>query len=404
MASSGSRARLHNRSRGFRSEGYQLQSRVAFYAYYVTLYGPVAITISFLPLWIKSHGLNEQQVGQLFAFGSLLGLAINPIVGLIADMWGSRRSVLLILLGGSSAAALLLLNARSPVWVFAAYMAMQACSTALIPLSESIVLSSTTRFGLDFGRLRGIGSLSVVFVTVALGAVLDRIGLDNVVLALAFFYLIQTAMATWLPNARVVASRATKASLVQVLRLPGFVFFLCGAAVSQACHGLFYAYNAILWKSLGLSSSSIGALWSLGVLVEILTFVLGSRILARVSAPTLILCACLGGVLRWALLAEAQHPSTLIIVQLLQAATLSCTQLGAAQFIKTTVPPQAISSGTGVYAATVGILTAVTVYGGSHLYAAFGGRAFALSAVLCFGAAIATALLRQSVVPLRLQA
>jgi len=360
------------------------------------MYGPVAITISFLPLWIKAHGLSEQQIGQLFAFGALLGIVINPIVGLMADLRENRKGVLIVLLIGSTAAALSLLNARTPVWLFAAYVAMYACSNALIPLSESIVLSNSTRLGLDFGRLRGIGSLSVVFVTGALGAVLDLISLDYVVLALALFYLIQTALATLLPNARVVANRTTKASLVMVLRLPGFVFFLCSAAVSTACHGLFYAYNAILWKSLGLSSSSIGALWGLGVLVEILTFVLGSRILARVSAPTLLLCACLGGVLRWALLSEAQHPSTLIIVQLLQAATLSCTQLGAAQFIRTTVPPQAMSTGTGLYAATVGILTAAILYGGSHLYAAFGGRAFALSAVLCLGAAIAAALLRVS--------
>lgn len=381
-----------------------MQTRAAFYVYYVALYGPVAVTISFLPLWMKSQGLTTQQLGQLLAFGALLQLAINPLVGMIADARESRKNVLLILLGGSSVGALLLLSARSPVWVVAAYAAMHACCTALIPLSESIVLNNATRFGLDFGRLRGIGSLAVVFITVTLGAALDRIGLNYVALALVFFYLIQTAMATRLPDVRIQATRATKASLMQVLRLPGFVPFLCSAGVSQACHGLFYAYNAILWQSLGLSSSSIGALWSLGVSVEILVFVLGSRILAHIPAPTLLLYACLAGVVRWGLLAEAGGLSTLVIVQFLQGATLSCTQLSAANFIKTTVPPHAISRGTGVYAATVGMLTAAIIFGGSHLYAAFGGRAFVLSAVLCLGAAIATAFLRRPVLPFPRQA
>lgn len=370
--------------------------RAAFYGYYVALYVPVAVTISFLPLWIKSRGLSEQQIGLLFAVGALLALVINPVVGLIADTRQSRKNVLLVLLAGSSAAALLLLNAHGPAWVFAAYAVTRACSTSLIPLSESITLRNATRFGLDFGRLRGVGSLSVVLTTAALGAALDHYGLDGVALALALSYMLQTAMAAWLPNMRVAVTRATKTPLIQVLRLPGFALFLCAAAASQACHGLFYTYSAIHWKSFGLSSSVIGGLWSLGVLAEVGAFMLGSRVLARVSAPTLLLCACLGGVLRWTLLAEAGgQAGILIIAQLLQAFTLSFTQLAVAQYIKTTVPPKALSSGTGIYAATVGILTAATVYGGSHLYAAFGGLAFALSAALCLFAAVAAWLLRR---------
>ncbi len=376
------------------SGGGHAAARAAFYGYYVALYAPVAVTISFLPLWIKSRGLDEHQVGLLFAVGALLALLINPVVGLVADTRESRKSVLLLLLAGSSAAALLLLNVRGPLWVFAAYAATRACSTGLIPLSESMALSGAARFGLDFGRLRGVGSLSVVVTTAALGAALDRYGLDGVALALVLAYVLQTAMAACLPDVRVAAARTAKAPLRRVLRLPGFALFLCGAAASQACHGLFYTYSAIHWKSLGLSSSVIGALWSLGVLAEVAAFMLGGRLLARLSAPSVLLLACLGGVLRWTLVAEAGQAGTLVIAQLLQAATLSLTQLGAAQYIRTTVPADALSSGTGIYAATVGLLTAATVYGGSHLYAHFGGHAFALSAALCVMGAVAAATLR----------
>lgn len=370
-------------------------ARAAFYGYYVALYAPVAVTISFLPLWIKSRGLNEHQIGLLFAIGALLALLINPVVGLIADTRESRKNVLLVLLAGSSAAALLLLNVSGPLWVFAAYAATRACSTGLIPLSESMALSGAARFGLDFGRLRGVGSLSVVVTTAVLGLALDRYGLDAVALALALFYMAQTTMAACLPDVRVAASRSTKAPLVRVLRVPGFPLFLCAAAASQACHGLFYTYSAIHWKALGLSSSVIGGLWSLGVLAEVVAFMLGGRLLAHLSAPSLLLFACLGGVLRWGLVAESAQIGTLVMAQLLQAATLSFTQLSAAQYIKTTVPPDTLSSGTGTYAAAVGLLTAATVYGGSHLYAAFGGHAFALSAMLCLLGAGAAATLRR---------
>jgi PPP family 3-phenylpropionic acid transporter len=290
---------------------------------------------------------------------------------------------------------MLLQNLQGALWVFGIYAATRALSTSLIPLSESIALTAVSRFRLDFGRLRGVGSMAVVVTTVALGAVVDRYGLDFVAWALAFLYLIQTAAAGLLPSLRATSSQVRKVPLVQVMRLPGFALFLCCAASSQACHGLFYTYSVIYWKSLGLSSSVIGVLWSLGVLAEIVVFMLGDRIMARLSAATLILAGCVGGVVRWTLLAEGEHLGVMLVVQLLQATTLGFTQLGAAQFIKTAVPEQAISSGSGIYAAAVGGLTAAAVYGGSRLYAAFGGQAFALSTVMCLGGAVAATLLRR---------
>ncbi|MBA3774281.1 MAG: MFS transporter [Ramlibacter sp.] len=369
-----------------------------FYAYYAALYGPVAITISFLPLWIRSNGLTEQQVGQLFAVGALIKLVVNPIVGLVADASESRKNVLLSLVAMSCILALLLQHARVPAWVFYSFIVLQACSAAVVPLSESIVLGNASRLGLDFGRLRSIGSVSVAVITVALGAALDWVGLEFVALALTLCYLILGVIAIGLPDFRAVRTHS-KASLLQLLRQKAFILFLCSAAVSQACHGLFYVYSAILWKSLGLSSTSIGALWSFGVLVEVLVFVFGSRILALISAPTLVLLACIGGVVRWTLLAEAGDLGTLVVVQALQAATLSCTQVGAAEFIKTNVRQQAMSTGTGIYWGTVGVLTSAIVYGGSYLYSTFEGRAFFLSAVLCLGATVSAALLRHCVIP-----
>ncbi|HEX7894726.1 hypothetical protein [Variovorax sp. Varisp62] len=62
--------------------------------------------------------------------------------------------------------------------------------------------------------------------------------------------------------------------------------------------------------------------------------------------------------------------------------------------------PKTISSGIGVHAATVAILTTATLNGDSPPYAALEGGAFALSAVLIFATA---ALLRQSFAPPRQQ-
>ncbi|MGO4808674.1 MFS transporter [Cupriavidus sp. 2MCAB6] len=116
---------------------------------------------------------------------------------------------------------------------------------------------------------------------------------------------------------------------------------------------------------------------------------------ARISAPALIALACAAGILRWSMIGLAETASVAMLAQLLQGATLGFTQLGAAQYIRTRVPEQVISSGTGLYAACAGLLTASCVLLGSFLFASVGGRAFLLTSAMC-GAGLAAALALQA--------
>jgi len=355
----------------------------AFYLYYIALYAPVAITISFFPLWIRAQGLDDRQTGLVMALGAALAVLVNPAVGAIADQYRSRKAILLALVGGSVLSAGLLFSAEGFVGVLLVFLATKAFSASLIPLSESMALAGVPRYGLDFGRLRSAGSMSVVAVSVALGWLVDRAGTEVIAIAFLVTYLGQGILALMLPNDDIAVRHTVKGPLLQVLQVPGFSLFLASAAVSQACHGFFYSYSALYWKSVGFSASTIGYLWALGVLAEIAAFTCGSLLAARISPPALIALACAAGVLRWSLTGLAQTPGVAMLAQLLQGATLGFTQLGAAQYVRTRVPAQVLSSGTGLYAACTGLLTAACVFAGSFLFASVGGRAFLLTAAMC---------------------
>ncbi|WP_059412144.1 MFS transporter [Cupriavidus basilensis] len=355
----------------------------AFYLYYIALYAPVAITISFFPLWIRAQGLDDRQTGLVMALGAALAVLVNPAVGAIADQYRSRKAILLALVGGSVLSAGLLFSAEGFVGVLLVFLATKAFSASLIPLSESMALAGVPRYGLDFGRLRSAGSMSVVAVSVALGWLVDRAGTEVIAIAFLVTYLGQGILALMLPNDDIAVRHTVKGPLLQVLQVPGFSLFLASAAVSQACHGFFYSYSALYWKSVGFSASTIGYLWALGVLAEITAFTCGSLLAARISPPALIALACAAGVLRWSLTGLAQTPGVAMLAQLLQGATLGFTQLGAAQYVRTRVPAQVLSSGTGLYAACTGLLTAACVFAGSFLFASVGGRAFLLTAAMC---------------------
>ena len=126
----------------------------------------------------------------------------------------------------------------------------------------------------------GLGLLANVAVSVALGWLVDRAGTEVIAIAFLVTYLGQGILALMLPNDGIAVRHTVKGPLLQVLQVPGFSLFLASAAVSQACHGFFYSYSALYWKSLGFSASTIGYLWALGVLAEITSFTCGSLLAA----------------------------------------------------------------------------------------------------------------------------
>lgn len=365
----------------------------AFYLYYVALYAPVAIIISFFPLWIRAQGLTDRQTGLVLALGSALAVVVNPLVGAMADQARSRKTILLVLVAGSVASAGLLFAVDGFVGVLLVFLAMRACATSL-SLSESIALGSVSRYGFNFGRLRSAGSMSVVAMSVILGWLIDRAGAGVIAWVLLVAYIAQGLFAMTLPGDSVRVGQRVRGPVMQVLRLPGFALLLGSAAVSQACHGFFYSYSVLFWKSVGFPASVIGYLWALGVVAEIVVFSVSGRIVARIAAPGLIALACMAGVLRWTLIGLAPRVDVAIVAQLLQGATLALTQLGAAEYIRTRVPAAVLSSGTGVYAACGGLFTAFCVYLGSFLFPSVGGRAFLLSSALCTLGAILALILR----------
>ena len=62
-----------------------------------------------------------------------------------------------------------------------------------------------------------------------------------------------------------------------LLRDPGFVCIILASALIQGSHAAYYIFASIVWKQSGLGGLTIAALWSLGVLAEIVLFAVSPR-------------------------------------------------------------------------------------------------------------------------------
>ena len=84
---------------------------------------------------------------------------------------------------------------------------------------------------------------------------------------------------------------------------PPVLGLLLAAALMQASHGPYYVFFSIYLEAEGFEPGVIGALWSLGVIAEVVMFAVLPPLLGRFALGHVFLCCFLLTTIRWLLLA-----------------------------------------------------------------------------------------------------
>lgn len=367
---------------------------MVFYAFYIALYAQIAIGITFMPLWLKAQGLSEATIGMCMAAAAIVAVVLNPLVGAFADRTRRNKAILIGLVVCATCATVAMTAISGAVLVVVVYLIYRSLSSPLVPLAESILIANLTAFRLDFGQVRAWGSASVVATTLLCGFLVDWFDTRAIVWLLLVALLAQVAASRGLPSRAGDAQAViTYTTILRALRSRSFLMLLCSAAISQACHGVFYAYSTFRWLEAGHSTSAIGIFWSIGVGVEIVAFVFGGRITARLLPGKIIRIACIAGILRWGIFGLSAELAPTLVVQLLQGATLGLTQIGVAAYLRQSVAPEFLSSASGVYSASVGLITGLAILASARLYPISSSYVFLFTALLCVFGTVAAALM-----------
>ena len=117
---------------------------------------------------------------------------------------------------------------------------------------------------------------------------------------------------------------------------------------------MLYGFGSEDWLGAGISESTIGRLWAIGVIAEIVLFVYGERVLARIGPAGLLACAGIGGIVRWSFLAEVHAVGPLFALQILHAASFAAMHLGAMSWIRRTFSGAELHRATALYVAVAG--------------------------------------------------
>jgi PPP family 3-phenylpropionic acid transporter len=350
--------------------------------FYAALCMVLGVQMPFLPVWFTAKGLDPAAIGLALAIPSVVRLFAIPIATRIADRHDATRAVMIVCSMAAVIGYASVGFAPSSGTIMAAVALASCFYTPLMTLADAYALPGLRQHGKSYGPVRSWGSAAYIAGTLGGGLLLDLVAETQLIWAVVGVLIVNAAAAAGLGplgrnTAEVSAQRASVTALLRDIRL---LAMMSAAALIQASHAVYYGFSALQWQAAGLGGMTIGALWALGVLAEIVLFAVSARL--PLNPLALLFAGAAGAVLRWGAMAFDPPPALLLILQCLHALSFGATHLGALGAVVRAAPAGLGASAQGYLAVVLGLVMAVAMGVSGALYARWGVHAYAAMALL----------------------
>lgn len=360
---------------------------------YFTYFFAYSIFLPFWSVWLQGEGIDAEMIGVLLGVGlaaRFLGaMFITPLVKEPSKLITALRLLAGLSLIFSVGFALGSLWA----WLLFVMIGFNLFFAPMVPLGDSLAGTWQKQFTFDYGKIRVWGSIAFIIGSSLMGYLAGVWGNKAIMVALivSCLALLLGAMLrpAIMPMGAAKIEGGNKVTFKQLIADKNVVRFLICVTLLQGAHAAYYGFASLFWKEAGYSDLVIGNLWSLGVVAEVIVFMLSHRLFRRWSARNLLLLSAFCGIIRWGLMGAFTALPVLIVVQILHSGTFTICHLAAMRFISARKENEIIPL-QGVYSAlaTGGGLAVLTIIVG-YIYErvpAHHGVVFYLMALLAIPA------------------
>lgn len=365
--------------------------------FYAGYFLSVGVLLPFWPVWLASRGLTAAEIGLVLAVSQWAKVAATPATGNFADRSGDPRRVMLALAIVGFAAYALCFPARGLASLMILNAATAASLGALLPVGDSLAITTTQQGHVDFGRVRVWGTIAFIVATLIGGRILSGRAAD-VILVLAVALTALNVGSCWLlpRSATHLATAITRESAWRLMLTRRHLAFLASTTLIAASHSVYYAFGTLRWQAQGFSDTTIAWLWAEGAAAEAVFLFWGAKAVARFGPARLMALGAAAGAVRWTVLALTGDLRLLVMAQLLHAGTVAAAGLGGIHYLGRTIPPAQAATGQAITAAVVGgVGYGVFMPVAGVLYGAYGGYAYLAMAALAAASAVAALMLER---------
>nr|WP_183910284.1 MFS transporter [Simiduia aestuariiviva] len=302
---------------------------------YFAYFALVGVLVPFLSLYLQALGYSGYDIGLLTATLMVTRILAPNIWGWLSDRRGRRMAWIRI---GNLAALVSFLGifvSTEFYWLMWVLFSFSFFWNAVLPQFEVVTIAHLAPRTGRYSLVRQWGSLGFFIAVVCLGYWFEGDRILSLPVIAAACLVVLWLSSLYVPEAPQSLDTAGARSIRGRVGQPAIILFLVIAFLLQVSHGPYYTFFSMYLASAGYSAATIGWLWALGVVAEIVLFWCMHRLMARTSLVTLLLWGVGLTALRWALIAVfVSQIEVLIFAQLLHAASFGLTHALAIEWIR----------------------------------------------------------------------
>ncbi len=358
-------------------------------ALYIALFIFSGVQLPFFPVWLKAKGIDPSLIGLVIAVPSLVRVFGIPFAAREADRRDALRQAIMICACISAIAFVLVGLSAGAVAIFLTYALASVFYAPVMPLTETYALKGLTVRGRAYGPVRLWGSVSFIAASFITGLAIEIMPARHLIwiMVVASALIAMTAVA--LKPIAVEPRPASPPPTARrgLLRDRGFIAVLAAASLIQASHAVYYGFSALQWRGDGLSGGSIGALWAIGVIAEIVLFAFQGRL--PVSSTGLLMLGAAGALARWGVMMINPPAALLPFLQILHALSFGATHLGALTYVARHAGEGQAATAQGHLAIALSAVMAAASAVSGPLYARYGVASYAAMALMAVAGGVA---------------
>ncbi len=305
------------------------------------------VFIGFAAVYLQALGYSNSALGAILAAGNLLGALLGPGLSSWIDrdarVTAARLTPPVLAAQAASLALLVCFPVRGAVTTvcFTLYIAFGTAVNSLnLKLYDDAVYAGLR---VDYAFARGFGSLAYVLVSVALGALVERVSARAVPLAglalSAFQFAAYLQLSRRIPSAGAQGAAAAQGRPMAAFARanPRFCVLLLGTAI------IFFAHNTIanflinVTRNVGGDTGTMGFVNGFMALVEIPVMLLYSRLFGKKKPAVLLRISFVFFTLKTAAVAAARSVPALTAAFLLQAPSFALYTAAVVPYVSETV-------------------------------------------------------------------
>lgn len=326
--------------------------------YYFMLFIAMASSQPFLSLYLSGKGVNGMQIGLILAAASGAGILAQPILGHLNDNASDPRRIIFLsaLLSPLTFSGFYFFHG---FWFLFLVSILFAIAQSTTPILDALTVQEGHRSRFNYGQIRLWGALSFALTTIAAGFVYHRYGLQiaffiygcvGFILAITSCFLPRTSEAN-------VLKENVFIGIWNVIRDLRLVIFVLICFVMSICSAINFGFLSLYYQSLHYPMAFVGANFTVAALIEVPFFYLSGFMMRRFGKLPMVIVASLLYGIKYAIMAVAPGPATVISIQLLDGIAYALYWSASVQLVSDLAPHGRTATSQTLYGAVASSLS-----------------------------------------------